>query len=74
MKFPGPGTLSMKFVGTDGEVIEHEVYQAPSSGVYMAMYNLDQSIIDFARATFNYGLALGWPVYSAGGLTHFTAG
>lgn len=63
MKFPGPGTLSMKFVGEDGEVIEHEVYQAPSSGVYMGMYNLDQSIIDFARATFNYGLSLGWPVY-----------
>ena len=63
MKFPGPGTLSMKFVGEDGEVIEHEVYKAPSSGVYMGMYNLDQSIIDFARATFNYGLSLGWPVY-----------
>ena len=63
MKFPGPGTLSMKFVGEDGEVIEHEVFKAPSSGVYMAMYNLDQSIIDFARATFNYGLSLGWPVY-----------
>jgi len=63
MKFPGPGTLSMKFVGEDGEVIEHEVFQAPSSGVYMAMYNLDQSIMDFARATFNYGLSLGWPVY-----------
>ena len=63
MKFPGPGTLSMKFVGDDGEVIEHEVYKAPSSGVYMGMYNLDQSIIDFARATFNYGLNLGWPVY-----------
>jgi len=63
MKFPGPGRLSMKFVGEDGEVIEHEVFKAPSSGVYMAMYNLDQSIIDFARATFNYGLSLGWPVY-----------
>ena len=63
MKFPGPGTLSMKFVGEDGEVIEHEVFKAPSSGVYMGMYNLDQSIIDFARATFNYGLSLGWPVY-----------
>ncbi len=63
MKFPGPGTLSMKFVGEDGEVIEHEVYQAPSSGVYMGMYNLDQSIIDFARATFTYGLSIGWPVY-----------
>ena len=63
MKFPGPGTLSMKFVGDDGEVIEHEVFQAPSSGVYMGMYNLDQSIIDFARASLNYGLNLGWPVY-----------
>jgi isocitrate dehydrogenase len=63
MKFPGPGTLSMKFVGDDGEVIEHEVFKAPSSGIYMGMYNLDHSIIDFARATFNYGLSLGWPVY-----------
>ncbi len=63
IKFPGPGTLSMKFVGEDGEVIEHEVFQAPSSGVYMGMYNLDKSIEDFARASMNYGLSLGWPVY-----------
>ncbi len=63
MKFPGPGTLSMKFVGEDGEVIEHEVFQAPTSGVYMGMYNLDNSIMDFARASFNYGLSMGWPVY-----------
>jgi len=63
MKFPGAGTLSMKFVGDDGEVIEHEVYKAPSAGIYMGMYNLDQSIIDFARASMNYGLNLGWPVY-----------
>ena len=63
MKFPGAGTLSMKFVGDDGEVIEHEVFKAPSSGVYMGMYNLDDSIIDFARASLNYGLKLGWPVY-----------
>ncbi len=63
MKFPGPGKLSMKFVGEDGEVIEHEVFDAPSSGVYMGMYNLDKSIEDFARASFNYGLSLGWPVY-----------
>lgn len=63
MKFPGPGKLSMKFVGEDGTVIEHEVYDAPSSGVYMGMYNLDNSIEDFARASFNYGLNLGWPVY-----------
>ncbi|MDR9483728.1 MAG: NADP-dependent isocitrate dehydrogenase [Sediminimonas sp.] len=63
MKFPGPGKLSMKFVGEDGEVIEHEVYDAPSAGVYMGMYNLDQSIYDFARASMNYGLKMGWPVY-----------
>ncbi len=63
MKFPGPGTLSMKFVGDDGTVIEEEVYKAPSSGVYMGMYNLDESITDFARASLNYGLSLGWPVY-----------
>ncbi len=63
MKFPGPGKLSMKFVGEDGEVIEHEVYDAPSAGVYMGMYNLDQSIYDFARASLNYGLKMGWPVY-----------
>ena len=63
LKFPGPGKLSMKFVGADGEVIEREVFNAPSSGVFMSMYNLDQSIIDFARASMNYGLNLGWPVY-----------
>ncbi|MDZ7711403.1 MAG: NADP-dependent isocitrate dehydrogenase [Roseovarius sp.] len=63
MKFPGPGTLSMKFVGEDGTVIEEEVFRAPSSGVYMAMYNLDASIIDFARASMNYALNLKWPLY-----------
>lgn len=63
LKFPGPGKLSMKFVGADGEVIEREVFDAPSSGVFMSMYNLDQSIVDFARASMNYGLNLGWPVY-----------
>ncbi|RCW82134.1 NADP-dependent isocitrate dehydrogenase [Paracoccus lutimaris] len=62
-RYPGKGTLSIKFVGEDGEVIEHEVYQAPGSGVAMAMYNLDQSIIDFARASLNYGLSRGYPVY-----------
>ena len=61
--FPGKGTLSMKFVGEDGTVLEHEVFQSPSAGVAMGMYNLDASIIDFARASFNYGLSLGWPVY-----------
>ena len=63
MKFPGPGKLTMKFVGEDGTVIERDVYDAPSAGVYMGMYNLDDSIIDFARASLNYGLNLGWPVY-----------
>ena len=63
MKFPGPGTLSMKFVGEDGTVMEEEVFKAPSSGVYMGMYNLDESIKDFARASMNYGLQRKWPVY-----------
>ncbi len=62
-RFPGAGKLTMKFVGNDGTTIEKDVYSAPSSGVYMGMYNLDDSIIDFARASLNYGLNLGWPVY-----------
>ena len=61
--FPGPGKLTLKFEGTDGKVIEKEVFNAPSSGITMAMYNLDASIYDFARASMNYGLSLGWPVY-----------
>jgi len=61
--FPGAGKLTIKFVGNDGTVIEREVFDAPGSGVAMAMYNLDQSIIDFARASMNYGLVKGWPVY-----------
>lgn len=61
--FPGKGKLSIKFVGEDGNEIEHELFDAPSSGVAMGMYNLDQSIIDFARASMNYGLNRGWPVY-----------
>jgi isocitrate dehydrogenase len=63
MKFPGPGKLTMKFVGEDGTVDEREVFDAPSAGVFMGMYNLDDSIRDFARASFNYGLDIGWPVY-----------
>ena len=62
-RFPGPGKLTMKFVGEDGTVIERDVYSAPSSGVFMGMYNLDDSIIDFARSSLNYGLLKGWPVY-----------
>jgi isocitrate dehydrogenase len=62
-RFPGAGKLTMKFVGEDGTTIERDVYSAPSSGVFMGMYNLDDSITDFARASLNYGLNLGWPVY-----------
>lgn len=61
--FPGKGKLSIKFVGDDGKVIEHEVYDAPGAGVALAMYNLDDSIRDFARASFNYGLQRNMPVY-----------
>jgi len=62
-RFPGKGKLTMKFVGEDGTVIEKDVFDAPSSGVAMGMYNLDDSIIDFARSSMNYGLLKGWPVY-----------
>jgi isocitrate dehydrogenase len=62
-KFPGAGTLSIKFVGDDGQVIEHEVFKAPDAGVAMAMYNLDESIREFARASLNYGLLRNYPVY-----------
>ncbi|MEX4008110.1 NADP-dependent isocitrate dehydrogenase [Neoaquamicrobium sediminum] len=62
-KFPGKGKLTMKFVGEDGQVIEHEVFEAPAAGIAMGMYNLDESIRDFARASLNYGLLRGWPVY-----------
>ncbi|WP_375619863.1 NADP-dependent isocitrate dehydrogenase [Bartonella sp. TS25HLJMH] len=62
-KFPGKGKLSIKFVGDDNQIIEHEVFDAPSAGVAMAMYNLDESIRDFARASFNYGLQRNVPVY-----------
>jgi isocitrate dehydrogenase len=61
--FPGPGTLTIKFAGEDGKIIEKEVFKAPGSGVAMAMYNLDDSIKDFARASLNYGLSRGYPVY-----------
>ncbi|MGC8202529.1 NADP-dependent isocitrate dehydrogenase [Aliiroseovarius sp. PTFE2010] len=61
--FPGAGKLTMKFVGEDGTEIEKDVYDAPSSGVFMGMYNRDDSIRDFARASLMYGLDIGWPVY-----------
>ena len=61
--FPGKGTLTMKFVGDDGTVIEKEVFKAPDAGVAMAMYNLDDSIKEFARASLTYGLQRKLPVY-----------
>ena len=62
-KVPGKGRLTIKFEGDDGTVIEKEVFKFPGSGVAMSMYNLDESIRDFARASFNYGLARKYPVY-----------
>ena len=61
--YPGPGTLTIKFVGNDGKVIEHEVFKAPGGGVAMAMYNLDDSIRDFGRASMNYALNRKYPLY-----------
>jgi isocitrate dehydrogenase len=60
---PGKGKLTIKFEGVDGKVIEHNVYDFPGGGVALAMYNNDDSIMGFARSSFNYGLMRGWPVY-----------
>ncbi|TDR94939.1 NADP-dependent isocitrate dehydrogenase [Enterovirga rhinocerotis] len=62
-KVPGKGRLTIKFEGEDGTVIEKEVFKFPGAGVAMSMYNLDDSIRDFARASFNYGLSRKYPVY-----------
>ena len=63
-KVPGPGTLTMTFTPADGsEPMEFQVFDFPESGVAMGMYNLDDSIRDFARASFRYGLARKYPVY-----------
>jgi isocitrate dehydrogenase len=62
-RVPGPGKLRMIFEGDDGKVIDEEVFQFPSSGIAMGMYNLDESIRDFARASMNYALGRGWPLY-----------
>ncbi|HSP53023.1 MAG TPA: NADP-dependent isocitrate dehydrogenase [Cryobacterium sp.] len=63
-RFEGEGTLSMTFTPKDGSAPqEFEVFQAPGSGVAMGMYNLDNSIRDFARASLNYGLERNYPVY-----------
>ncbi len=62
-RVPGKGRLTIKFVGDDGKTIEHEVFAFPGGGVAMAMYNLDESIREFARASMNYGLDRKYPVY-----------
>jgi isocitrate dehydrogenase len=59
----GKGKVTIKFEGEDGEKIEHEVFNFPGGGVALSMYNTDESIIGFARSSFNYGLNRGWPVY-----------
>jgi len=60
---PGPGKLTVAWIGKDGQKIEREVFDFPGSGVAMTMYNLDQSIIDFARASMNYALMRKYPLY-----------
>ncbi|WP_419825371.1 NADP-dependent isocitrate dehydrogenase [Sphingomonas sp.] len=62
-RVPGKGKLTMKWTGEDGQEIEHEVFDFPASGVAMGMYNLDESIRDFARASMNYALGRQWPLY-----------
>src|SRR5829696_773868 len=62
-RVPGKGKLTMRWQGEDGEVIEEEVFDFPGAGVAMGMYNLDESIRAFARASLTYGLNRGWPVY-----------
>ena len=62
-KVPGKGRLTMRFEGDDGKVIEREVFKFPGAGVALAMYNLDDSIRDFARASLNYGILRNYPVY-----------
>jgi len=62
-RVPGPGKLTMTWVGENGEKLEFDVFDFPGSGVAMGMYNLDQSIRDFAHACFNYSLGRRWPLY-----------
>src|SRR5687767_14309648 len=63
LRVPGKGILTLTFHGENGEEFEHKVFNFPGSGVALAMYNLDDSIRDFARASFNYGLTRKYPVY-----------
>jgi len=62
-KVPGPGKLTMKWVGQDGQELDFDVFDFPAAGVAMGMYNLDASIRDFAHACFNYSLDRNWPLY-----------
>ena len=63
-KIPGKGKLTVSWTSEDGsQKIEHDVFEYPSSGIALTMYNLDESIKDFARASMNYGLLRKWPVY-----------
>src|SRR5690606_571759 len=62
-RVPGPGKLTMKWEGENGETLDYEVFDFQGAGVAMGMYNLDESIRDFARASMNYGLGRNWPVY-----------
>ena len=63
MKVPGKGKLMLTFTGEDGKKIEREVFAFPGAGIAMGMFNLDNSIRDFARASLNYGLNRSYPVY-----------
>ncbi len=60
---PGPGKLTLTWTGEDGQKIEEDVFDFPGGGVAMSMYNLDQSIIDFARASMNYALGRNYALY-----------
>ena len=63
-KVPGKGKLTVKWTSEDGnDTVEHDVFDFPGSGIAMTMYNLDESIKDFARSCMNYGLLRKWPVY-----------
>src|SRR5580658_96477 len=62
-RIPDKGKLTIKFVGDDGKIIEHEVFDFPGSGVALAMYNIDESIEEFARASLRYALDRKYPIY-----------
>src|SRR5207253_8199675 len=63
IRVPEGAKLTLSYTGADGKPVEHQVFQFPDSGVAMAMYNLDNSIRDFARASMNYALTRGYPLY-----------